>query len=97
MSKVVTAKEICAMPKDQEGYVSLWAEIKPLDNSASQVFAGFVDANTLFDYFFLRETVNFYTKEVHSSFPQGARIRFWDSCPTEQERETTPWEVEDHE
>lgn len=92
MSKVITAKEICAMPKDQEGYVSLWAEIKPLDNSAFQVFAGFVNANTLFDDFFLRETIAFYTNEVHQSFPQGARIRFWDSCPTEQECDTTSWE-----
>lgn len=30
-------------------------------------------------------------------FQNGDQIRFWDSYPTEQERETTPWEVEDHE
>lgn len=92
MSKVLIPKEVCSMPKDQRGYVSVWMELIPLGDSTSRIFSGRINANSPLD-----QLVSIFTNEPYTSFPGGSQIRLWDSYPTDEERETTPWEVEDHE
>ena len=85
MSKIITQEEACRMPRDQQGYVPVWVEYLPLNNGTSQIFAGYVDANSL-----LGNSVSFISSKPQSYFRNGDQIRFWDSYPTEQERDTAP-------
>lgn len=86
MSKIITPEEACRMPRDQQGYVPVWVEYLPLNNGTSQIFAGYVDANSL-----LGNSVSCISSKPQSYFQKGDQIRFWDSYPTEQERDTAPW------
>ena len=86
MSKIITPEEACRMPRDQQGYVPVWVEYLPLNNGTSQIFAGYVDANSL-----LGNSVSFISSKPQSYFQKGDQIRFWDSYPTEQERDTALW------
>ena len=46
----------------------------------------YVDANSL-----LGNSVSFISSKPQNYFQKGDQIRFWDSYPTEQERDTAPW------
>ena len=85
MSKIITREEACRMPRDQQGYVPVWVEYLPLNNGTSQIFAGYVDANSL-----LGNSVSFISSKPQNYFQKGDQIRFLDSYPTEQERDTAP-------
>ena len=39
----------------------------------------------------LGNSVSFISSKPQSYFQKGDQIRFWDSYPTEQERDTAPW------
>lgn len=72
--------------KKKDRYVPVWVEYLPLNNGTSQIFAGYVDANSL-----LGNSVSFISSKPQNYFQKGDQIRFWDSYPTEQERDTAPW------